>query len=504
MRKPILVIKNISKTFPGVKALQNVNLDLYPSEVHALVGENGAGKSTLMNIISGILKYDEGGSMIYENVDYEPNSPSYATEKGIIIIHQELNLIRDMSIQENIFLGSEIASKSRILLRQNKMKKISENVIKMVGLNKSPSTKIRDLSVGEQQMVEIAKALSKNAKILIFDEPTAALTDSEVDRLFELIEKLKNEGVAMFYISHKMDEIFRISDRITVLRDGHTITTNKAADTDVSTIISEMVGRELHEVFPKRNHSVNDEIVLEVQDISDMEGMVNNVSFSLYRGEILGISGLMGSGRSELTKLLFGARKKKSGKLFLHGKNCVLNSPIDAVKKNIYLVTEDRKTEGLIIDNTVTENILLPNLPLISSLKGLNKKQGEKLSENIIEQLAIKTPSGDIIVNNLSGGNQQKTYIGKWLVSKPEILILDEPTRGVDVGAKAEIYRIINSLSQEGISIIMVSSELPEILGLTDRVIVLHEGTVCGEFNTSETNQSEIMFAATGEKNGNK
>ncbi len=503
MREPILAIQNISKTFPGVKALDNVNLELFSSEVHALVGENGAGKSTLMKIISGIHAYDEG-HMTYEGQIYKPESPHFATESGIIIIHQELNLIEDMSIQENIFLGNETKGNTKIFLDDHDMKNKTKNLMEQVGLSKSPNVNICDLSVGEQQMVEIAKALSKNAKVLIFDEPTAALTDSEVDKLFEVINKLRVEGVAMVYISHKMEEIFKISDRVTVLRDGKTISTTFSEKTNVDKIISEMVGRELSEVFPERTYKPNENVVLEVNNLFDLEDTINDISFKLNEGEILGVAGLMGSGRSELTKTLFGARKVKSGEIILKDKCVSFKTPLDAISKGIHLVSEDRKNEGLILENTVTENIMLPNLSMITSIRGLSTSKGEAISKEIIKKLEVKTPSGQEIVNNLSGGNQQKIFIGKWLVAKPEILILDEPTRGVDVGAKAEIYEIINNLSKNGISIIMVSSELPEVLGLTDRVLVLNEGKISGEFITKDTNQDELMYAATGEYHENK
>ncbi len=490
---PLLKMEHINKNFPGVKALDDVSFDLFSGEVHALMGENGAGKSTLMKILCGVYEADSGEIYLNDqkiNID----TPHKATDLGIIMIHQEFNLIKEMTISENIFLGNEL---SYVLLSQKQMEKLSQEVIDKVGLKKSPSTKIKDLSVGERQMVEIAKAISKNAKIIVFDEPSSALTDNETARLFKIINEIKKLDVGVIYISHKMDEIFQISDRITVLRDGQYINTSSAQNTDIDQIIRHMVGRELTSYYPVRKHTRSEEVVLELEDVSSAD-LLKNINLKLYSGEILGIAGLMGAGRTELAKTIFGAIKINKGEIKLEGKTLQMNSPFDAISNGIHMVTEDRTNEGLLLDQSVQENIVLPNISNYIKHGLLKESLGHKSTLEMIERLGIVTPTPDQLTKYLSGGNQQKVVIGKWLINFPKILILDEPTRGVDIGAKSEIYNIIVDLAKRGISIIMISSELPELLGITDRVVVMHEGKITGEYLTDKTNQEEIMYSATG------
>lgn len=490
---PLLKMEHVNKNFPGVKALDDVSFDLFSGEVHALMGENGAGKSTLMKILCGVYEADSGEIYLNEqkiNID----TPHIATDLGIIMIHQEFNLIKEMTISENIFLGNEL---SHVLLSQKQMEKLSQEAIDKVGLKKSPSTKIKDLSVGERQMVEIAKAISKNAKIIVFDEPSSALTDNETARLFKIINEIKKLDVGVIYISHKMDEIFQISDRITVLRDGNYISTSSAQDTNIDQIIRHMVGRELTSYYPVRKHTRSEEVVLELEDVSSAD-LLKNINLKLYSGEILGIAGLMGAGRTELAKTIFGAIKINKGNITLEGESLDINSPFDAIYNGIHMVTEDRTNEGLLLNQSVQENIVLPNISNYIRHGILNESLGHKSTVEMIERLGIVTPTPDQLTKYLSGGNQQKVVIGKWLINFPKILILDEPTRGVDVGAKSEIYNIIVDLAERGISIIMISSELPELLGITDRIVVMHEGKITGEYLTDKTNQEEIMYSATG------
>ena len=498
----MLEIRFVSKNFPGVKALQNVSLEVLKGEVHAIVGENGAGKSTLMKILSGIYTEYEG-EIFLDGQKMSLHGTHDAQEHGIAIIHQELNLIAELTISENIFLGREIYTKYG-LLDTKKMHAEAHRWLEPLNLLTSPDQRVRGLRMGEQQLVEIAKALSLNARLLILDEPTSALSEHETERLFSVIQSLKHKGVTMIYISHKLDEIFQISDRVTVLRDGQYIDTRKTCETNQKELIRMMVGRNLNEMFPKEKGEIGKE-VLRVENldlISDTRRntrALNNISFNLYQGEILGIAGLMGAGRTELLEAIFGVHDPKhiKGKIFIEGKEVKLASPDDAIHAGLAFVTEDRKTQSLILQMSVGNNITLAALRDFLSYQIIQKQREQSAIQKSIEQFHIKTPSSSVLAEKLSGGNQQKVAIAKSLLTKPIILLLDEPTHGIDVGAKAEIYILMGHLVKEGASIIMASSELPEILAMCDRVVVLCEGEKTAEYTHSEATQENIMEAAT-------
>ncbi|HZG15049.1 MAG TPA: sugar ABC transporter ATP-binding protein [Candidatus Bathyarchaeia archaeon] len=498
MAEMLLEMKEIDKSFPGVKVLQNVQFSLYSGELHALMGENGAGKSTLMKILNGIYRKDNG-TIIVKGKPEEITSTKVAEGLGISIIHQELNLIPYLSVMENIFLGREFKLGKTPFVNWKKMRVEAERYLKQLGMDLDPRTIVEELSVGQQQMVEIAKALSMQADILVLDEPTAALTDREIEKLFEVIAALKANGVGMIYISHRMEEIFQISDRITVLRDGKYIGTRHTRETDMDELVRMMVGRDINDRFPKIEMTPGEER-LRVEGIS-LGQKLRDISFSVKSGEILGLAGLMGAGRTEVAKVLFGVTPATQGKIFIDGKETTIRKPIDAIGAGIALVTEDRKHEGLILSLSIRENLSLPNLAKLSVSGFMKRSKENVLSEETIEKLHIRTPHAEQVVGALSGGNQQKVVIGKWLATKPKILILDEPTRGVDIGAKKEIYDLMNQLAKEGVAIIMISSELPEVLGMSDRIIVMHEGRVTAELSREEATQERIMHAATGGEN---
>lgn len=492
----LLEMQDISKSFSGVKVLDNVRFSVEPGEVHALMGENGAGKSTLMKILGGIYQKDSGSVQVKGKV-CDISSPNMASKLGIAIIHQELNLVPHLTVMENIFLGREYTYGRTPLVNWGKMKKEAGQYLAQLGLNIDPDTAAGTLSVGQQQMIEIAKALSMQAELLILDEPTAALTDREIDALFQVIATLKKQGVGMVYISHRMEEIFRISERITVLRDGQYVGTKKAGETNMDELVKMMVGREITDRYPRTEAAAGEE-VLRVRGLNQGKKL-HDISFSLRSGEILGIAGLMGAGRTELVKALFGAESVDSGEIWLAGQKIKIRKPIDAIKAGIVLVTEDRKKEGLALDLSVKDNISLPNLASLTKYRLLSNKKEAHLADQTIRKLGIKTAGSDQLAGALSGGNQQKIVIGKWLVNHPKVLMLDEPTRGVDVGAKKEIYDLMNQLTQAGVAIIMISSELPEILGMSDRVLVMYEGCITGTFSRDQQfTQEEIIRAATG------
>lgn len=495
MKNPILEMVDIKKEFPGVKALDGVNLKLYTGKVMALLGENGAGKSTLMKILSGVYKKD-GGEIYYEGEKSDFKGPKDAQEKGIAIIHQELNLISHLTIGENIFLGREPVN-SFGKIDWSKLYLESEILLKKLGVLKSPKEILGNLSIGEQQMVEIAKALSLNAKVIIMDEPTDALTNKETESLFKVINELKNEDKAIVYISHRLKEIFEVCDDITILRDGKYIGSEIVSNINEDKIIEMMVGRKLTEQFPKVN-TEEGEIVFEVKNITNE--YAKNISFSLKKGEIVGIAGLMGAGRTELAKTIYGTIKKTSGEIYIEGKKININNPKDALREGIAYVCEDRKSEGLILGLSVKENMSISSLEKFGTLFKIDKSKEEHVVDDYIKKMSVKTPNMDQIIKNLSGGNQQKVSIAKALMTDPKVLILDEPTRGVDVGAKKEIYDLINKLKEEGRAIIMISSEMPEILGMSDRILVLHEGKITGEFNMNDATQEKIMKSAVGIK----
>ncbi|MBG9770492.1 ribose ABC transporter ATP-binding protein RbsA [Bacillus vallismortis] len=487
-------MKDIHKAFGKNQVLSGVSFQLAPGEVHALMGENGAGKSTLMNILTGLHKSDKGQIRINENETYFSN-PKEAEQHGIAFIHQELNIWPEMTVLENLFIGKEISSKLGVL-QTRKMKALAKEQFDKLSVSLSLDQEAGDCSVGQQQMIEIAKALMTNAEVIIMDEPTAALTEREISTLFEVITALKKNGVSIVYISHRMEEIFAICDRITIMRDGKTVDTTNISETDFDEVVKKMVGRELTERYPNRTLSLGDNI-FEVKNAS-VKGRFEDVSFSVRSGEIVGISGLMGAGRTEIMRALFGVDRLDSGEIWIAGKKTVIKNPQDAVKKGLGFITENRKDEGLLLDTSIRENIALPNLASFSPKGLIDHKREAEFVDLLIKRLTIKTASPETHARHLSGGNQQKVVIAKWIGIGPKVLILDEPTRGVDVGAKREIYSLMNELTERGVAIIMVSSELPEILGMSDRIIVVHEGRISGEINAQEATQERIMTLATG------
>ena len=499
----ILRMQDITKSFPGVKALDGVTFDLNQQEIHALVGENGAGKSTLIKILAGVYPYAEyGGEIVLDGTERRFGNVRESEQAGIAVIYQEMSLVKDLSVAENIFLGR--APRRLGIINWEELFSRAQKLLDDLHLQIDPRTPVRNLGIGQQQLVEIAKALSQNARILVLDEPTAALTDAEVETLFGILSGLRARGVAMIYISHKLDEVFRISDRITVLRDGKTIETNATSDLNEPRVIAQMVGREVDHIFPKPKHERGDTI-FEVRNVTvedpSVPGklLVDDVGFGVRKGEVLGIAGLMGSGRTELLMALFGAHPgRKSAAVFIDGKQIQINSPADAIKHGVAFVTEDRKRYGLILDQTILRNMTLAGLRKLSGRFITDESVEAAAGQRAANDLRIKAPSVFTIAGTLSGGNQQKVVLAKWLLTNPRVLFLDEPTRGIDVGAKQEIYAQINLLAESGLAIVLISSELPEVLGLSDRVIVLHEGRITGEFSRSEATPEAVMSCATG------
>ncbi|MBP6322453.1 MAG: ribose ABC transporter ATP-binding protein RbsA [Fusobacteriaceae bacterium] len=489
----ILEMKNIVKTFPGVKALDGANLNLYKGRVMALMGENGAGKSTLMKVLTGVYKKDSG-VISYKGEEVFFSNTKESQEAGIAIIHQELNLIPYLSIAENIFLGREHTN-SFGKIDWDLMYKESRWILDLLGVEESEKKSVKELTIGKMQMVEIAKALSQNAKIIIMDEPTDALTDKESEALFKVIKELAREGKSIVYISHRLNEIPKICHDITIMRDGKFISEDEVKNIDENYIIKKMVGRSLEEQFPRVIVEPGDE-VLKVENLNSK--YVKNANFSLKKGEILGVAGLMGAGRTELAKTIYGYYKKDSGNIYIDGILVDLKSPKDGVKAGIAYVSEDRKGDGLVLSLSVKENMVLSSLNNINKITGIDKNKEKSLVTDYIKKFNIKTSTMDQIIKNLSGGNQQKVAIAKALLSNPKILILDEPTRGVDVGAKKEIYDVINELKKRGMSIIIISSEMPEIMGLSDRILVLNENKITGDLTKEEATQEKIMRCAVG------
>ena len=490
----ILSMKGITKSFSGVAALKNAALDLKAGEVVALMGENGAGKSTLMKILTGIYSKDSG-EIQYMGQEVCFKGPAESEEAGISIVHQELNMMNDLTVAQNLFIGRE--EMNGFLIDDKKMNEKARELFKVLKIDINPAEKIGNLTVGKQQMVEIAKAISSKAKVIIFDEPTAALTDSEIEELFKVIRDLKKQGTGMVYISHRMDEINVISDRVIVMRDGEYVGTLITKECSKDDIIKLMVGRAIFgEPKTASNVAKDAPVVLKCENLNRGKA-VKDVSFELRKGEILGFSGLMGAGRTEVARLIFGADKKDSGKIFINGKEVSINTPQDAVAHGIGYLSEDRKRYGLIVDKSVEENTVISSLN--DFVKGffIDKAKSKEVSKKYVESLKTKTPSVSQLVKKLSGGNQQKVVIAKWLVRNSDILIFDEPTRGIDVGAKSEIYALMEKLAKEGKSIIMISSELPEVLRMSDRVIVMCEGRITGILDIAEANQEVIMQSAT-------
>lgn len=493
MGEVIVSMKNITKTFPGVKALDNVNFELRSGEVMALLGENGAGKSTLMKILSGVYTRDSGSMEIFGQ-EYGDLTPKKAQEIGVAIIHQELNMCRHLTVTENMFLGREKGG--RFTLKESEMEAEARRILSDLKIDLDPRQTVGDLPVSKQQMVEIAKALSVDAKILIMDEPTSSLTAKEIDELFRIIRQLKAEGRGIVYISHRLEELQAIVDRVTIMRDGQYITSAEFKDMTMDQIIANMVGREIKEQFP-RVSCEKGEKVFEVKNLNAGR-LVRDINFSLYEGEIVGFAGLMGAGRTETTRAIFGVDPKTSGEFYLDGKEVKITCPMDAIRAGIVLAPEDRKKDGLCTKLSIRHNLALPNLDLLcNSLGVINGGREDELCEKAVRDLLIKTPGLEINAGNLSGGNQQKVVVGKWLARNSRVVIFDEPTRGIDVGAKVEIYNLMNKLKQEGIAVMFVSSEMPEVLGIADRIIVMCDGRITGEVMAKETTQNEILKYAT-------
>lgn len=503
MTAPLLEMRNISKRFPGVLALDRVTFDLYAGEFHALVGENGAGKSTLMKILGGV--YPHGS---YEGeivIDGEPRAFADvhdAERAGIAVVHQELSLVPEFSIAENIYLGRE--PKRFGVIQYEDLYSRAQRVLDQLQLKLPPGTPVGYLGIGQQHLIEIAKALSRDARILVLDEPTAALTDPEAEVLFDILDRLQKAGRGIIYISHKLPEVLRLADRITVLRDGRTVSTDAKTALDAKTMIARMVGREVADIFPPPRHNAA-EVVFEAHGVTvedpNVRGklLVDDVSFNVRRGEVLGVAGLVGAGRSDLMMAIFGAHPgRTAGEYIVEGKRVAIDSPADAIRSGIGFVTEDRKRFGLLLDQTIVVNLTLAALRRISGPVVTHPDAETAAGERSMKDLRIKAQSVFTVAGTLSGGNQQKVVLAKWLLTNPKVLFLDEPTRGIDVGAKQEIYQEINRLAGEGLAIVLVSSELPEVLGLSDRIMVLHEGRMTGEFRREEANAENVMAAATG------
>ncbi|MEI8332233.1 MAG: sugar ABC transporter ATP-binding protein [Chloroflexota bacterium] len=496
MAEPLVEMTGISKSFPGVRALDDCRFELLPGEVHALVGENGAGKSTLMNILAGIYHRD-AGTIRVKGQEVEVASPRAAQNLGISIIHQELNLMGHLTVAQNIFIGREPRGVAPFVLDEKRLNAKTRELLETLHIKLDPRARVSSLAVAQQQMVEIAKALSFNSDVLIMDEPTAALTDTEIDELFGIIRHLRERGAGIVHISHRLEELKQISDRVTVMRDGRYIDTLRTAEADIGSIISMMVGRTIFDATPELPEHPDPDVVLEVRDLNRGR-VVRDVSFQLHRGEILGFSGLVGAGRTEVVRAVFGADPHDSGEILVHGKPVTIRTPADAVAHGIGYLSEDRKQYGLALKMDVEANVVLASLRRFTGRLGLIKfGRTRAVAEERVKSLAIKTPSIAQRVRNLSGGNQQKVVIAKWLTAETEILIFDEPTRGIDVGAKSEIYRLLNDLAQQGRSIIMISSELPEILRMSHRILVMCEGRITGELSSAEATQEKIMTLAT-------
>ncbi|MCV9887972.1 sugar ABC transporter ATP-binding protein [Metabacillus halosaccharovorans] len=498
---PVLDMQGISKTFSRVTVLKNVKIELYPGEVHALMGENGAGKSTFMKILAGIHQPDQnGGEIYYKGQPVLWKDPIDARNKGISVIHQELNLSPNLTISENILMGTKFPRNSLGMVKWDEVHERAQRVLDSMGSSLNPRQLVSNLSVAQQQMVEIARALSFKAEVLIMDEPTASLTDKEIIKLFDIIHDLKKQGVAIVYISHRMEEIFKISNRYTVLRDGEWIASGPIEETDPDHLVKLMVGRDLKDLFNRTKafnpYRKKDIPVLELRNISDKK-VVKNVSFKVYPGEIVGLAGLVGAGRTELVRAIFGASNLTSGEIYVDDKLVKINSPIDAISNGIAHVPESRKEQGLFLSMSVKENILMAELKKHSKSGVVRWKEVNATADRYIKELSIKIASPEQPVSNLSGGNQQKAVIARWLSISPKVLLLDEPTRGVDIGAKTEIHKIISKLADEGLAVLLISSELPEVLGISDRILVMSEGRLTGELSRKEATQEKIMYFAT-------
>lgn len=490
-QKPYLEMRGIVKDFPGVRALDEVDFSVALGEVTALVGENGAGKSTLMKILTGVYAKD-AGEIFIQGEDAHIEDTASSIHLGISMIYQELNLIPTLDIAENIFLGREM--KKKVFVDKKSMHLEARKIIESVGLHIDTHTLVKRLSTVQKQMIEISKALSVNAQLIIMDEPTSSLTETETDLLLSIVKDLKKQNVAIIFITHRMKEIFQIADKIAIMRDGKMVTTLDAAETDTNEVVHHMVGRNIDTLFAKEEAEISD-VVLEVEGVST-KGFLKDVSFNVRKGEILGFAGLVGAGRSEVMRAIFGIDKKESGVIKVNGKEVEIHTTVDALANNIGFLPENRKEQALILNMNVRENITLACLRQLSKFRFLDKKKEIEVSNDFIDKMRVKTPSMEQKIKNLSGGNQQKVAISKWLATDSKILILDEPTRGIDVGSKKEIHSLMSKLAQQGVAIIMISSELPEILGMSDRIIVMHEGRVKGNLTRGEASQERIMQVA--------
>ncbi|MDO4434824.1 MAG: sugar ABC transporter ATP-binding protein [Cardiobacteriaceae bacterium] len=499
MSEYILELENISKSFPGVKALNGVSLKIKKGEVHALMGENGAGKSTLMKVLYGIYSFDSGGKMRFDGQPFNPSRPIEAIRSGLIMVPQEISPATNLTIAENFFLGREITFGSLGFLANKKMNEVCAQTLKDLGITMDVTKKMSDVSVAHAQLVAIATAVSNDAKVILMDEPSTSLTESEVEYLYNIVDKLKERGIAVIFISHKLDEVFRVSDRISILRDGQLVATHEANNISKEQLIEEMVGRSMSDMYAKEAVEIGEEKVLEVRNLN-LKGCFKNINFHVRKGEILGIAGLVGAGRSFIAESLYGYRPCDSGDIIMHGKKIEVRNPNDAQKHKIGWVTEDRKLTGLFLNMDITDNVIMPDLsPYIRNFlisNGLAKETAEKQRT----EMRIKAPSVSVLTGNLSGGNQQKVLIGRQLTLNPDVLILDEPTKGIDVGAKAEIYRLMVELAKIGKSIIMISSDMLELLAMSDRIMVMAEGQFTGELSREEATQAKVMHLASGLK----
>ncbi len=492
MSEYVLEMQSITKTYPGVVALSNVTFKVRRGEVHGLLGENGAGKSTLIKVLSGAIQPDSG-RILFEGHPHACLDPRQALDLGIGVIYQELNLIPYLTVAENIFLGNEY--RQGVFIDDKRMLKKTKDLLALLGIDIDPTTRVRDLSVAYQQMVEITKAVSRRVKIIIMDEPTAPLSKNEVDHLFQLIATLKAQQISIIYISHRLQEIFEVADNVTVLRDGHYIDTLEVRNTTRRHLISLMVGRDLGETFPEGGYA-KDTCVLRVADLCGER--FRNISFELRKGEILGIAGLVGAGRSEVGRAIFGADPISSGEIFIAGKKVHLGSPKEAIRHGIGLIPEDRKQQGLLLKLSVLHNVSLSSLKVVKKRGLLSTREERSMVGRFVKELGVRTPHLDQLVNYLSGGNQQKTVLAKWLATRSQILIFDEPTRGIDVGAKQEIYQLMRQLTRDGISIITISSEMPELIGISDRILVMCKGEIRGELSKENFTQDKILELAAG------
>ncbi|MGL5722454.1 MAG: sugar ABC transporter ATP-binding protein [Brevinema sp.] len=487
MSDTLLELRNISKSFPGVKALDNVSFTLKQGSVHGLIGENGAGKSTLMKILYGIYTPDEG-SIVYKNSKIHIKNPADAISKGIAMIPQEIDPVRNLTVKENIFLGREL--RRGLFLDEATMRRESKELLSIFDIDIDPETPINEISIGQAQLISIITAASWNCKVIVMDEPTSALTDKEISYLYTMVRRLQKEGYSIIYISHKLQELYDLCDTITILRDGKTIDSRPVEKIAKEELIKLMVGRDIDEFYARSNHNIGEEM-FSVKQLS-APGF-NNVSFNVKRGEILGFYGLIGAGRSEIMETIFGYRKKTHGSLLLEGKEITINNPIDAINYKFAFVTEDRKATGLFLGLTIKNNMIMPKIDPMLSTGFISEKITKEITNKYMKDLRVKAYSGDQAVRELSGGNQQKVLLARWLMTKPDIVILDEPTRGIDVGAKGEIHHIISELAASGRGVIVVSSEIPEILSIADRIIVMHEGRQVGELTASEASSEKIM-----------